>query len=142
MIPDTLVLARGEAFTYRGGDLIASWGRLEPTERSAIEEAAEEGFAAWIEQDAGVVLRAATAEAMGIEMPAAALGDAETDWGLRVIRWAEIFGFGPALADEQILAAAIQSVLSGAPEARAARLELRSLRPRLRALYPIVATEP
>ncbi|HUE95923.1 MAG TPA: hypothetical protein VMN39_04660 [Longimicrobiaceae bacterium] len=50
--------------------------------------------------------------------------------------WARTIGFRPEMGGPEIYQAARLATLSGAPELRAQRLQLRSFRPLLRRLYP------
>jgi hypothetical protein len=135
-LPDTLVVAEGAGGRrYDGSDLAAGWARLDPRERVALEQADDSGFAAWLERDARQAIWAELTREMGIEPPPAT--SPANDWLVRVLRWSHVFGFREGMSEEQVRNAALQGVRSGAAEARAARQEIRSLRPRLRALYPM-----
>jgi hypothetical protein len=61
---------------------------------------------------------------------------------VKTISLAAAFGFRPGMSDLQLVDAARQALLSGAAETRAARTELRTLRPRLRQLYPLTRADP
>lgn len=140
-VPDNLVLARGAEKEYRGDDLAAGWALLDPTSRAAVEGGGADALTAWLADDARIVLWAAAASDAGLDVPDAAMAEAEARWRLEVATWTQAFGFAPSASlEDGILDLARQALLSGTPEARSARSELRSLRPRLRELYPVIAT--
>jgi hypothetical protein len=99
-----------------------------------------DGLSEWLMTDARVVLWAAVAEDAGLDVPAVDRAAAEMMWQVRIATWAQAFGFAPGASLESgIVDLARQALLSGTPETRSARSELRSLRPLLRQLYPVTA---
>jgi len=141
-LPDTLAIARGvTGGSYSGERLTAGWARLAPAERTALERADEVGFAAWLEAEAREAIWADLAAGLGIAPPAAARDAALAEWRFRITQWGRALGFREGMSDAQVVGAALLGVRSGAAEARAARQEVRSLRPRLRRLHPFLTPE-
>jgi hypothetical protein len=138
-IPDSLVIVRGfTSAEYTGIDLATGWAQLDPAERTAVESGGADALARWVEGDARTVFWSRAAADAGLDVPETARRSAELVWTQRVATWAQAFGFAPeATTEASILGTARQALLSGSPEARAARLELRSLRPLLREHYPM-----
>jgi PPIC-type PPIASE domain len=142
-VPDSLVIARGAAGgEYVGSELAAAWARLPPDQREVLTSANELAFAAWVEEDARGKIWADLAREEGIVSPGTAEAASRAAWLGRGMTWAAAFGFEPGMTDERVLAAVPPALLSGSPEPRAARAELRGLRPLLRAFYPLEAREP
>jgi hypothetical protein len=141
-LPADLQIATGATGgEYTGAHLVAGWGLLQPEERLNLERADEGAFARWLEGEAREVIWAEQAGTMGVAAPVEARPAADLAWQRRVVRWAQAFGFRPGMTGEQVVAAAMQGLLSGAADPRAARAEIRSLRPRLRELYPVATPE-
>ncbi len=137
---DTLVVARGSAGgEYTGADAAAGWALLSPERRRGLEgEGGGDAFIAWLEEDAREVIWARLAERAGADLPPMATERAAGAWSLRASTLARAFGFHDRLTPERLPAAAHDALRSGAAEARAARIDLRGLRPLLRSLYPVV----
>lgn len=128
-----LVLARGGETVYTGADLAAGWAMRNPDARRAAEQNPDE-FARWVGEEARQAIWTKKAAAIGVPEPATI--PAVAGWNGLLARWSAAFGFREGMSDEEVYAAARNATLSGAAEARAARNELRSLRPLLRARYP------
>ncbi len=135
---DLVIATSTGGVAYTGEHLVAAWGLLDPASRGRLEAADLDVFREWIAVDANVVIRGIVAERMGLDLPQDAFAAARTTWFLRVGGWAGGLGFRPGMSDDELLAATRNALLSGTPEARAARADLRSLRPRLRTVYPVV----
>jgi hypothetical protein len=127
---------------YTGADLAAGWQLLTLEERMLLERATPEAFADWVENDARNVLWGKQAEHLGATPRATAAAEASRYWDELAAAFARVFGFMPGMSDEQLVAAAVRATLSGTPDARSARAELRALRPRLRQLYPLTESTP
>lgn len=136
-IPDTLRIATAGVHDFSGADLAASWAGLDAEARGALERADPTGFAAWAEAQAREVVWSRAAAALGAEPAPAVMAQARSAWQEHVSVLARGFGLSAHSAPEAILDAAYHALRSGAPEARAARLQLRSLRPLLRRSYPV-----
>ncbi len=137
-VPPEPAIARGNnGETYDGHHLAAGWGLLSAASRTPLEASEPGPFLDWVRDDARIVVWGMAAEHRGLDLPDAALATARSNWFVRVGGWAGALGFRPGMPDEQVLALARDAVLSGAPEVRAARLDVRSLRPRLREIYPV-----
>jgi hypothetical protein len=138
-IPEALVLASGIlGGEYGGRDLETGWALLSPEARLTLERADELSFGAWVHDDARSVIWAAAARELGVEPPAGAVENARLRWQARISHWAAVFGFSEEMPAGPLVDAAMGALLSGQPDARAARQELRSFRPLLRRLYPAV----
>jgi len=141
-VPDALeIVGSTDGDVYSGSELVAGWAGLSPDARIQLERADEASFAAWVEADARNALWARAAEHLGVDPPAGAETEARALWNHRLAGWARTFGFESGQPPATILEAARAGALSGTTETRAARAELRSLRPRLRAIYPVVEPE-
>lgn len=127
---------------YDGHDLAVGWAALAPDDRVPLERGDEMEFARWLEADARRVIWAEVAEEIGVEPPSDAEAGARLAWARRVVTWSRAFALAPGMSVEQVRDAALGATLSGSAEARAARVELRSLRPLLRERYPVVVFDP
>lgn len=135
------LIATGAGAEYTGADLTRGWALLAPEARTALEQGDELAFARWAESDARQVLWGRGGIAMGLEPAPDAASSAAATWTGAVSGWAQVLGFSSGMSRARIYEAARQATLSGAPEVRARRMELRSFRPLLRELYPVVAPE-
>lgn len=136
-IPPGLVLATlpsGGDYTF--DDLVVGWAKLTPAERSDVESVIG-SFESWVTADARRILRGKYAEMQGVPLDAAATPWAAAEWSATVSRWVAAFEFAPGMNDIELFSTAMDGLLSGRQEARAARQELRSLRPLLRIRYPL-----
>jgi hypothetical protein len=134
--PVDVALATGAGSTYTGADLAAGWARLSPEQRAPLERGDLTGFAGWVETDAREVLWADAARELGLEPPSIAAEEAVATWGATLDLWAGLLGFAEGMGAAEIYQAARQAALSGEPEVRARRAEVRSFRPLLRRIYP------
>ena len=143
-VPENRPLASSQSglHHYTGRDLAAGWRLMTPEERLLLERATPEALVEWLQNDAREVLWGKQAEDLGVPVGAIAVDDASHYWEALAAAFARAFGFTAGMSSEQVITAATQALLSGAPEARSARAELRSLRPRLRQLYPVVESTP
>jgi hypothetical protein len=137
-LPDTLRLANDSHGVFEGVDLATSWATLAPAERVALESGDGTAFRSWLRDDAQQTLRGRYAMSIGVPADPDATSNAQRDWSWTTGAWVAAFGFQPDMTDQQLIDSAMQALLSGAQEARAARLELRTLRPLLRQTYPLV----
>jgi hypothetical protein len=137
-VPDTLLLATDRhGGEYDGTGLAVGWAAVPPDERAVLERPDGSAFGTWLTTDAQETLWGRYAESIGVPADPLTASNAERDWNWMTTTWAAALRFQPGMTDQQLLDAAMAAVLSGAQEPRAARLELRSLRPLLRQSYPL-----
>lgn len=137
VIPASSRIAEGpEGGVYTGADLAAGWALLTAEERVALDRDAGT-LDRWLRGDAREVVSAREAEALGAPVPPNTSAEADRRWRGSALYWASLFGFETGMSAEQVAQAAAAAVLSGSPEVRAARAELRGMRPVLRTLYPV-----
>lgn len=140
-IPGSLEIARGpEGGGYTGADMAAGWAMLTAEERVGLERDAE-ALDRWLDSDAREVVSGREAEALGAPVPPNTTVEAERQWLGSALYWASLFGFETGMPAERVAQTAAAAVLSGSPDARAARADLRGMRPVLRAVYPVVGRE-
>ena len=135
--PAELTVATGAGATYTGEDLAAGWARLAPDQRAPLERGDLAGLAGWAESEAREMLWADAARELDLQPPANVAEEARATWDATLDLWAQLLGFREGMQAGEVYQAARQATLSGEPEVRARRAEVRSLRPLLRLVYPV-----
>jgi hypothetical protein len=135
--PDTLVLARWSGGEYTARDLALYRIAVDESGRRRLDEADDARFGQMVEEEATQAMWADAAEAEGVQPPATVRREAARGWVGRVGRLAASVELHMEMPAEARRDRVLELARSGRAEARAARGELRVLRPLLRERYPV-----
>jgi hypothetical protein len=144
--PDTLVLTEwagwpeGEGGRYTAADLARFRAALAGEESGRLDATSEDAFVDRVRRDAEEAMWAEVARRLGVGAPQGEVAAARQEHEVRVLRWAQGLGFRPAMAGEEIRAAALRGLAAGGQEARIARAEVLGMRPLLWKRYGVSGT--
>lgn len=126
-------LSAGES--YAGRDLARDWAAADPDD-SAERLRAPAAFASWLRNEVREAAWVLEAARLGAPVVRGARQEELYSWLGRGLGWTVVFGFAPAMPDEELRKAALQGATSAGQDFRIARQELEGMRPLLRDAYP------